>query len=233
MTRKSSRDSFPQRVSRPVKRRSGRTAAGLTPLHVRARGGEIDRSTREHVSARVERQFGKFALHIERITVRFDQAGGSRDGGTSVCDLKIVLSGRPSVVTEGRAPGQAEAFDRAATSAQRTLVRSLARAGFGAPALPRSRTGMTERLAGGRAGAAAEQAGGRESVSRSKGSRNVKKNMAGLTSALEESEQDRPSRKSTRGSANRAKRDSNLQRRQTRRVSSPKARARRNAVKQK
>jgi hypothetical protein len=45
------------------------------------------------------------------------------------------------------------------------------------------------------------------------------------TSALEDSLQDRPSRKSTRKSANHAKRDSNLQRRQTRRVTSPKARA--------
>jgi hypothetical protein len=35
----------------------------------------------------------------------------------------------------------------------------------------------------------------------------------------------RPSRKSTRGSANRSQRDRNLQRRQRRRVSSPKARA--------
>lgn len=45
------------------------------------------------------------------------------------------------------------------------------------------------------------------------------------TVALEDSQQDRPSRKSTRASANRSKPDSNLQRRQTRRTTAPKARA--------
>jgi ribosome-associated translation inhibitor RaiA len=58
--------------------------------------------------------------------------------------------------------------------------------------------------------------------------RNTKLNTAGLTAALEDSAQDTPSRKSTRGATNRAKRDSNLQRRQTRKVTSPKERARRN-----
>ncbi len=43
--------------------------------------------------------------------------------------------------------------------------------------------------------------------------------------ALEESSADRPSRKSTRGSTNRQKPDSNLKRRETRRVSSPARRA--------
>jgi hypothetical protein len=43
--------------------------------------------------------------------------------------------------------------------------------------------------------------------------------------ALEGSLTDRPSRKSTRKSANRSKPDSNLQRRETRRTSSPKTRA--------
>ncbi len=55
--------------------------------------------------------------------------------------------------------------------------------------------------------------------------RNSKRNSAGATAALEDSARDRPSRKSTRKSAGRSKRDSNLQRRQTRRTTSAKARA--------
>jgi hypothetical protein len=55
--------------------------------------------------------------------------------------------------------------------------------------------------------------------------RNSERNTAGATSALEDSARDRPSRKSTRKSANHAKSDSNLQRRQIRRVTSPQARA--------
>jgi len=62
--------------------------------------------------------------------------------------------------------------------------------------------------------------------------RNTKKNLAGLTSALEDSAQATPSRKSTRGSAGRAKRDGNLQQRETRKLPSSKERARRNIIKQ-
>jgi len=61
--------------------------------------------------------------------------------------------------------------------------------------------------------------------------RNTKKNLAGLTSALEDSAQPTPSRKSTRGSAGRAKRDGNLEQRQKRKLHSPTERARRNIAK--
>jgi len=60
--------------------------------------------------------------------------------------------------------------------------------------------------------------------------RNTKLNKAGFTTALEDSAKDRPSRKSTRTSANRALPDSNLRRRATRRTRSPQARATRAAV---
>jgi hypothetical protein len=56
--------------------------------------------------------------------------------------------------------------------------------------------------------------------------RNTKLNTAGMSYALEDSVQARPSRKSTRGSANRSKPASNLTRRQQRRTQSPQARAR-------
>lgn len=56
--------------------------------------------------------------------------------------------------------------------------------------------------------------------------RNTKLNTAGMSYALEDSVQARPSRKSTRGSANRSKPASNLTRRQQRRTRSPQARAR-------
>lgn len=55
--------------------------------------------------------------------------------------------------------------------------------------------------------------------------RNSKRNTAGASSALEDSARDRPSRKSTRKSKNHATSDSNLRRRQIRRVTSPQARA--------
>ena len=59
-------------------------------------------------------------------------------------------------------------------------------------------------------------------------SRNVSAHAARKASfALEDSATGRPSRKSSRGSANHSKPDSNLKRRQTRATTSPKSRARR------
>ncbi len=82
-----------------------------------------------------------------------------------------------------------------------------------------------------------EDRGGRKTASTAKRPsgpkrepRNVRGKTTKATAALEDTRPNaRPSRKSTRGSSNRAKPDSNLQRRQTRKVTSPKARAARGA----
>jgi len=60
--------------------------------------------------------------------------------------------------------------------------------------------------------------------------RNTRLRTNKATAMLEDSLQERPSRKSTRRSANRAKQGSKLQRRQMQRVISPKAKARKNAA---
>ncbi|CAN5724282.1 hypothetical protein BH11MYX4_BH11MYX4_65690 [soil metagenome] len=67
------------------------------------------------------------------------------------------------------------------------------------------------------------KAGGTSTAARNRSKRAGHKAGA----ALEDSAKARPSRKSTRKSANRSKRDSNLARRATRKTTSPKARARR------
>jgi hypothetical protein len=71
-----------------------------------------------------------------------------------------------------------------------------------------------------------KKAGGDSTADRNRSVRATKK----ASYELEDSATDRPSRKSTRGSENRAKPDSQLKRRQTRATTSPKARATRAAV---
>jgi hypothetical protein len=66
-----------------------------------------------------------------------------------------------------------------------------------------------------------KKAGGGQTADRNRSAHAAKK----ATYALENSEQETPSRKSTRRSANRIKPDSQLKRRQTRATTSPKARA--------
>lgn len=81
-----------------------------------------------------------------------------------------------------------------------------------APATDMPKTSATDR-----------KAGGDSTADRNRSVRAAKK----ASYALEDSATDRPSRKSTRRAENRAKPDSNLQRRQVRKTSSPKARAER------
>jgi hypothetical protein len=221
-TSQSSRGAFPKRVARPVKRRSGKTSARLTPLHVRTRAARLDPALRRHLDGRAAREFGKFAGHIERMTVRFHDVNGPRGGVDQRCEMKIVLAGAPSVIVEKRGSTQRVAFDRTAAAAGQSLRRQLARAGMRSPRGLRPRRG-----AAGGARQPREDDGAATKVARS----NFKRNTAGMTSALEETDQDRPSRKSTRGSANRALRDNNLRLRELRRHTTAKARAKRQASK--
>lgn len=242
MTRQtSSRERFPTQVPRPIKRTAGATPVSLTPLNVRAgKRVTLDDATRAHVQRRMTRQLGKLAVLVERSTVRFDDINGARGGIDVSCSIKIVLSGRPSVVVEERAATARAAFDAAAATAARAVRRVVGRAemsarpsrgkGAGKKARRSAKAAVDEAAvdaAQSDAGATDRKAGGGSPVRR-----NIKKNLAGLTSALELSAQPTPSRKSTRGSAGRAKRDSNLQQRQTRKLHSPKERARRNLAQQ-
>lgn len=213
---------FPKRVAKPDKRTAGHSPAALTPITVRARRVALNAATRAHVDERMRRQFAKFALHIERAVVLFSDVNGPRGGVDQLCSVELALSGRPSVRAEERAATARAAFDRAAAAARRSLLRLLSRSGFSAPG-PKGQGG----------GAATAVAALPAKAPTSTADRNYKRNTAGLTAALEDSATGTPSRKSTRGSANRAKRDTNLRQRQTRRVTSSKARARRAAVKRK
>jgi hypothetical protein len=213
-----SRERFPAQVPRPSKRAAGRTDAALTPLNVRAAGVPLDAGTREHVRRRMARQIGKYAPRVERSTVRFEDVNGPRGGQDQLCSIKVVLSALPSVVVQERGSTAREAFDRAAAVAERSVRRAMGRAEM---------TAKRGRRARGTEESATTAAPDRKAGSASTAARNRKQNIEGMTSALEDST-GTPSRKSTRKSANRSKRDSNLKRRQTRKVTSSKERARRN-----
>ena len=47
-------------------------------------------------------KLGKFATSIERVSVRVTDTNGPRGGVDQVCNVKVVLSGLPSVVVERR-----------------------------------------------------------------------------------------------------------------------------------
>jgi hypothetical protein len=149
------------------------------------------------------------------LTVRFEDVNGPKGGKDTGCSIKVVISGRPSIVVTELAGNAAQAFNRADDRVERAVRRAIGRAqergrlrGVRAPVKTSPRGRATARAPAQRPAAA----------------RNVRGRARKATAALEGSALPRPSRKSTRGSANRAKHGNKLARRERRRVSSPKAR---------
>jgi hypothetical protein len=203
-------------------------SSAATPPGSRVRivgGAIIDAAVREHVRARMQRQLATLGVLVESTTVRVVDVNGPRGGLDKSCSIRVVLSSRPTIVVEHRGGTAREAFDLAAAASERAVRRDLGQARMSA----KRRRGEPARAIERAAPAAEVEAP--EAKKTSTASRNFKLNTAGMTSALEDSALDRPSRKSTRGSAGHAKRDTNLQLRQIRKVSSAKERARRNLAK--
>jgi CBS domain-containing protein len=118
---------LPASLPRPVKLTGDRTHAVPAPAHVRVIGGGIEDEDRDEIARRLGRKLGKFTSSIERITVRLSDANGPKGGRDQVCQIKVVLSGLPSVVVEERDAAFQKAVDRAITSSAQAVRRSLQR----------------------------------------------------------------------------------------------------------
>jgi hypothetical protein len=211
------RSAFAATVPRAERRAAGRTWAPRTPLAVRTTGLAVDPGLRERIPRRLGWRLGKFAPRIERLTVRFADVNGPRGGIDVACRIKAVLSGLPSVVVTEVAGTPSEAFDRAGQRVERGVRRAIGRAVEG------GRLGRREPPR--RAGEdKARRTARRAEAPPSTAARNRKGRAPKATVALEDSARSRPSRKSTRGSANRAKHGNKLARRERRRAASPKGR---------
>ena len=121
------RTALPASLPRPVKLTRNRTPAVPPPAHVRVLGGEIEDDDREQIGRKLGMKLGKFAASVERITVRLSDANGPKGGRDQVCQIKVVISGLPSVVVEERDAAFQRALDRAVSSAALAVRRTLQR----------------------------------------------------------------------------------------------------------
>jgi hypothetical protein len=111
----------------------GRTAAEDTPLAVRSRV-PLPEGMVERVRASLGRSLGHTATRIERASLRFEDVNGPRGGLDTMCRIKVVMSGRPSIIVEQRGRGAADAFARAQAPLLRSVRRSVDRRGGKRPA---------------------------------------------------------------------------------------------------
>ena len=72
-------------------------------------------------------KLGKFATSTERISVRVTDMNGPRGGVDQLCNVKVVLSGLPSVVVERRHAALHAAIDDALRATERAVRRSVGR----------------------------------------------------------------------------------------------------------
>ena len=118
---------LPAWVPRSMKRTSGRTGTWQPPAHVRVIGMDFDHDNRALVRRKLGMKLGKFARSIERVTVRLTDTNGPRGGVDQVCNVKVVLSGLPSVVIERRDVVLHAAIDAALRAMERAVRRSVGR----------------------------------------------------------------------------------------------------------
>jgi hypothetical protein len=190
-----------------------------TPLRLHLSGVKLAPEAEKRKRALLGRRLARFGTFIERADVRFAGIDSPFRGGEDVrCRINLAVSGRPSVFVEERARDANRAFALAAASITRAMARSVERKGLSMPQ-PTNPPSKKPRVA------ARRRANATEPVSKPR----ARRTRRGKAYVLEEFST-RPSRKSTRKSANRLKGGSKLMRRTQRRKHSAKARASRARV---
>ena len=115
-------EKFPARLTRSTKQDRGRTPLEQTPIAIRS-SVPIKPTVEARMRKKLARRIGHAAPLIERGTVRFEDINGPRGGVDTVCRIKLVLSGRPSVQANERAHDVEPAFDGASFKVQNALER--------------------------------------------------------------------------------------------------------------
>jgi ribosome-associated translation inhibitor RaiA len=118
---------LPASLPRPVKLTRDRTDAASLPAHVRVIGVAIGDQKRDYIARKLGMKLGKFAASVERITVRLSDANGPKGGLDQKCQVKVVLSGLPSVVVHGTDSTLSRATDRAIDTAALAVRRRIQR----------------------------------------------------------------------------------------------------------
>lgn len=102
----------------------GRTDAPHTPVAIRARGVEVDEALDEYIRERCGFKLGKFAVAIDRISIRLEDVGGPKGAPSMRCAVKVVLSRHESVVVEVVEGDHRSAFDHAIEATARAVNRT-------------------------------------------------------------------------------------------------------------
>lgn len=204
------RPQYAKGSSKATKPVTERTVVERTPVAIRSDeklGAAFEQRIRKQLATRI----GHAAGLLERLTVRFEDVNGPKGGIDIVCKIKADVSRRPSIVVQKRAEDQARAFASAVDALGVAIDRMQRKHGL-ATGRPRTTRAPATRTTAPDSSAML----GRPRTQLARTSR--------ATSVLEESST-RPSRKSTRRSANRGKPSQSKERAAHATLQTPRSRA--------
>jgi len=121
------REPLTDQITRSEKRTAGRTTAPHVPANIRVSGVDLDDEDMDYIRQRLGLKLGKFASSIERVTVRVKDINGDRGGIDKICNIKVVVSGLPSVVVEGRSDSTRVAVNSALAAIESAVRRVVQR----------------------------------------------------------------------------------------------------------
>ena len=121
------REPLADQLTRSEKRPAGRTVAPQVPANIRVSGVDLDDEDLDYIRQRLGLKLGKFASSIERVTVRVKDINGDRGGIDKVCNIKVVVSGLPSVVVEERSDSTRVAVNSALAAVESAVRRVVQR----------------------------------------------------------------------------------------------------------
>ena len=201
----------------------GGAAVPELPVHVQSRLVLPD-GVEDAVRAGLGRRLATAAPSIAHVTVRFDEYAGA-GGAFTDCIVEVELTGHATAHATERAADPAQAFTRVLPRIVAAVERSLGKNGHRERTAPPG--GDEGSIIGRRVGhgeAALERALARPTDDASTARRNSKRSTEGMTAMLEDS-RTRPSRKSTRKSANHGKPSQMIERTAHAKAHTPKAEA--------
>lgn len=94
---------------------------------IRVTGTTLSADARAAIRDKLGASLRKFGGAIERVTVRVTDANGPRGGIDQVCQVKVVVSGLPSIVVERRHARLAMAIGSALRATEQAVRRTLGR----------------------------------------------------------------------------------------------------------
>lgn len=97
------------------------TTAVKVPIAIRSEKKLTD-AFEKRVRTQLSRRIGPTSS-VQRATVRFEDINGPKGGVDTMCRIKLVLTGRPTVLVEKRATSEPRAFADAVQSVGTSLMR--------------------------------------------------------------------------------------------------------------